>query len=373
MCDSRAVHPTPEPPPAADVSALLYRAAIGPDRGGRYLQRFQARDAGGTPAPARLHWHWGGFVSALGWLAWRGQIGAAALWAGAALLGSVLALGLARLLFGAGPAALGWLLAGLALAASLAWGLGAERLYHRLCNRRILAAVAAHTSIGAACAALQRGQPGRAARWAALLALQGTVLLALAALVLAMRPLPPQPPAQRVAAGGGAAPVVPAMASAPATPLRPAPDPGAPSQAAPIPASAASPLAPAGLAPAEPASAEPAPGADTAAPAQPAAVASAPSAAARTRRTSAPPQSAPAGRHAVQIGVFADPANAQAALERLRAAGLPARGDAIGPHGRLRVRAGPFATRDEALRASQRIQALGLPAVLVQLPAATER
>jgi cell division septation protein DedD len=72
----------------------------------------------------------------------------------------------------------------------------------------------------------------------------------------------------------------------------------------------------------------------------------------------------------VQIGVFADPANAQAALDRLRAAGLPARGDAVGPQGRQRVRAGPFATREQAQRARERIQALGLPAVLVQLPAA---
>lgn len=357
------MHPSPEPSPAADISATLYRAAIGPDRGDHYLRRFQARDAGGAPAPRRLHWHWGGFVSALCWLAWRGLIGAAALWAGAALLGSVLALGLARLVFGAGATQMAWLLAVLALAASLAWGLGAERLYHRLCNRRILAAVAAHASIGAACAALQRQRPGRAARWAALLALQGTVLLALAGLVLAMRPLQPPPPSERVAPGPQAAPAAPAMASAPAAALLPVPGPGAEGQAAPTPAPAASPPAPA----------EPASVADTAAPAQPAPVASAASSAARPRRAPAPAPSAPAavaGRHAVQIGVFADPANAQAALERLRAAGLPARGDVVGPQGRQRVRAGPFATREQAQRARERIQALGLPAVLVQLPAA---
>ncbi len=360
------MHPSPEPSPAADISATLYRAAIGPDRGDHYLRRFQARDAGGAPAPRRLHWHWGGFVSALCWLAWRGLIGAAALWAGAALLGSVLALGLARLVFGAGATQMAWLLAVLALAASLAWGLGAERLYHRLCNRRILAAVAAHASIGAACAALQRQRPGRAARWAALLALQGTVLLALAGLVLAMRPLQPPPPSERVAPGpqaAPAAPAAPAMASAPAAALLPVPGPGAEGQAAPTPAPAASPPAPA----------EPASVADTAAPAQPAPVASAASSAARPRRAPAPAPSAPAavaGRHAVQIGVFADPANAQAALDRLRAAGLPARGDAVGPQGRQRVRAGPFATREQAQRARERIQALGLPAVLVQLPAA---
>lgn len=342
---------------------MLYRAAIGPDRGDHYLRRFQARDAGATPAPGRLHWHWGGFVSALAWLAWRGQIGAAALWAGAALLGSVLALGLARLLFGAGAAPLAWLLAGLTLAASLAWGLGAERLYHRLCNRRILAAVAAHASIGAACAALQRRQPGRAARWTALLALQGLVLLALAGLVLAMRPLPPQPPPERLAPGLRSAPVAPAVAVQAAAPL-PTTSPRPEAPAAPDPAPLAS----------QPAPADPAPGASTAPasapapPAPPAPEAGTASSAARLARAKAP-ASAAAGRHAVQIGVFADPANAQAALDRLRAAGLPARSDAL-ETGRQRVRAGPFATREQALRASERIQALGLPAVPVQLPAA---
>ncbi|MGC3986320.1 MAG: SPOR domain-containing protein [Pseudorhodoferax sp.] len=373
------MHPAPEPPPAADVSAMLYRAAIGPDRGGHYLRRFQARDAGGMQAAGRLHWHWGGFVSALAWLAWRGLVGAAALWAGAALLGSVLALGLARLLFGAGAAPLAWLLAGLTLAASLAWGLGAERLYHRLCNRRILAAVAAHASIGAACAALQRQQPGRAARWAALLALQGTLLLALAGLVLAMRPLPQQPPSQRVAPGPVAAPVTPVTPGVAAV-APPAIRPTAAGQAAPAPAPVADAATPAEPAPAAslPAPAPPAPPASAAASAQPAPAAGTAASAARPRRAAAPPASAAvvasapaaaAGRHAVQIGVFAEPANAQAALDRLRAAGLPVRADAVDPPGRLRVRAGPFATREQAQHARERIQALGLPAVLVQLPA----
>jgi cell division septation protein DedD len=340
---------------------MLYRAAIGSDRGGHYLRRFQARDAGGARAPGGPAWHWGGFVSALCWLAWRGLIGAAALWAGAAVLGSVLVLGLARLVFGAGAVPLAWLLAGLALAASLAWGLGAERLYHRLCNRRILAAVAAHPSIDAACAALQRRQPGLLARWAALLALQGTVLAALAGLVLAMRPLPVQPPSERMAPAPPAARAAPQAAAAPVAMLAAAPQPIAESPAAPTPAPAASSPAPVDAAPAA---------ADSAAAATPAAPAdrvAAPTAPPPPRAP--PPPAAGAARYAVQIGVFAEPANAQAALQRLRAAGLPARGDAVDPPGRLRVRAGPFGTQEQARRAGERIQALGLPAVVLRLPA----
>ncbi|RCW71390.1 cell division septation protein DedD [Pseudorhodoferax soli] len=353
---------------------MLYRAAIGPDRGDHYLRRFQARDGGNTQAPRWPRWHWGGFVSALSWLAWRGLIGAAALWAGAALLGAVLALGLARLVFGAGAAPLAWLLAVLTLAASLAWGLGAERLYHRLCNRRILAAVAAHASIGAACAALQRQQPGRAARWATLLALHGAVLAALAGLVLAMRPLPQQPPSERLAPGPQAAALAPATSAAPTAALLPMPNPGTEGQPAPAPAPLASTSAPAE--PAEPAGppapAQAASAAATAAPAAPPLAASVAASAARPGRAAQAAPDPAAGRYAVQIGVFAEPANAQAALDRLRAAGLPARGDAAGPPGRLRVRAGPFATREEAQRAGERIQALGLPAVLVRLPAARQ-
>ncbi|KQP49882.1 SPOR domain-containing protein [Pseudorhodoferax sp. Leaf274] len=354
---------------------MLYRAAIGPDRDGHYLQRFQALDAGAAQAPRTRRWHWGAFASAVAWLAWRGLIGTAALWAGAALLGSVLALGLARLVFGADATQLALLLLGLTLAASLAWGLGAESLYHRVCSRRILDAVATHASVAQACAALQRRQPGRLGRWAALLALQATVLAALAGLALALRPLPAQPPAVRVAAAAPAGAQATAVRTAPVPAPRPEPVPAASPAAASAPAPA---TAPATDAPAAPPMA---PQASAPGPAVPATTASTAAAAAEPRRAASPAAEAPpaatgptgaVARYAVQIGVFAEAANAQAALARLQAAGLPARSETLAPSGQQRVRAGPFATQEQAQRAGERIRAQGLPAVVVRLPAAPQ-
>lgn len=77
------------------------------------------------------------------------------------------------------------------------------------------------------------------------------------------------------------------------------------------------------------------------------------------------PIAVPAARgYGINVGLFADPANAQRALVRIRQAGVPARSDTLqlerGP--RTRVRAGPFANRAQAEQAATRIKALGLDA-----------
>ena len=68
--------------------------------------------------------------------------------------------------------------------------------------------------------------------------------------------------------------------------------------------------------------------------------------------------------YGINVGLFADPANAQRALVRIRQAGVQARSDTLqlerGP--RVRVRAGPFGSRAQAEQAAARIQALGLDA-----------
>lgn len=372
MCDSYAVKQSNGPAGAKDVSALLYRAALGPDPQDRWLRRFQARDAGTKRRPG---WHWGAFLSALGWLALRGLFGMALLWAGTAALGSVLVLGLARLVFGADAQALTTVLAAFVVLSSFAWGLGAERLYHRVANRRILHAVATQESLAAACAHLQRRQPGRASRWAVLLALGVGVLVALAALRPALRPVVP---AGMVVESVEVAPLpVPATPEARAA----AQTEEIPAQAATASEAQAAPPAEAAVAPApplppqlpqppqaEPAAAKLAP----ATPPAPATPASAPPSA------PAEPQAAPAvrktpkagaadGRYAVQVGVFAERANARAALATLKTAGLAASVDVVNAQGHQRVRAGPFATLAQAQRAGERIRALGLPAVLVPL------
>jgi cell division septation protein DedD len=70
------------------------------------------------------------------------------------------------------------------------------------------------------------------------------------------------------------------------------------------------------------------------------------------------------GGHGVAVGIFADPANAERASQRLRNAGLPVVVDPLesarGPLTRVRV--GPFATREEAVNAAETVRNLGLEA-----------
>ncbi len=68
--------------------------------------------------------------------------------------------------------------------------------------------------------------------------------------------------------------------------------------------------------------------------------------------------------YGINVGLFADPANARRALVRIRQAGVPARSDTLQLERgqRTRVRAGPFASRAQAEQAAARIKALGLDA-----------
>ena len=79
---------------------------------------------------------------------------------------------------------------------------------------------------------------------------------------------------------------------------------------------------------------------------------------------SEPIAQAAARGYGINVGLFADPANAQRTLARIRQAGLPARSDTVSLErgNRTRVRAGPFASRAEADQAARRIRALGLEA-----------
>lgn len=62
--------------------------------------------------------------------------------------------------------------------------------------------------------------------------------------------------------------------------------------------------------------------------------------------------------YTVQLGVFANYANAQALQQRLAANGIQA-------HLETRVQLGPFKDKQEAEEAYKKIKQLGLPAVLV--------
>jgi DedD protein len=70
----------------------------------------------------------------------------------------------------------------------------------------------------------------------------------------------------------------------------------------------------------------------------------------------------------VNVGLFANPDNANKAYARLQEAGLPAHSDALkSAKGALtRVRVGPFENQSEADSAAEKIRALHLDAAVVK-------
>lgn len=87
----------------------------------------------------------------------------------------------------------------------------------------------------------------------------------------------------------------------------------------------------------------------------------APRATVSTRSTpAATPQSTPSHRYA-QAGLFADPAQAQTAAQRIAAAGLPARRGTVTRDGRALtlVLAGPFASQSQLNAGADRLRAMG--------------
>lgn len=85
------------------------------------------------------------------------------------------------------------------------------------------------------------------------------------------------------------------------------------------------------------------------------------SAPARAKTDQTPSASAPARPSYAQAGLFADPAEARAAAQRIAGAGLPARKGTLSRDGRdlTLVLAGPFPSREEAARGAARLRALG--------------
>ena len=79
-------------------------------------------------------------------------------------------------------------------------------------------------------------------------------------------------------------------------------------------------------------------------------------------------EAAASGRFQINVGLFAEQANAQRAFTRLREAGLPATTQELTRNGRTltRVRVGPFASRDVADTTAQKVRALQLDAVVIR-------
>jgi cell division protein FtsN len=407
------------PSPAGDT-AYLYRAALGPRAQDYYLRQFARFDGEGR---AGASWNWAAYWATLNWLIYRRMWG----WA----LAYVAALaGLALLIFGVGKLLLDYsatsawlLLLALLTAAFVVPGLYANAwLYHHL-NERISAALREHQDVKAAATALAAQAPGpRRLLW---IALANSVLLALAVLLaqvvdgagsampqLAQDTPPPVAAASAVAATAGRAAAAPASAQVASAPQAGASVVAAPTAVASAPAVAlsqpdATAMAPAGGAtapeaavaslPAAPAEAAPHAGSavavKTAAAAatvagpqqgrgQPAAAGRAGANAAPTPQQSqpaaatSPGPAVPAPARArqphvwvIQVGAYADPANAERALAQVQALGLDAGAESFDAPGKgrlTRVRVGPFTRQAEAERAALRIKALNLPVLLIR-------
>lgn len=379
----------------------LYRAALGPVQSEHHLRAFERFDALGAATPS---WNWAAALLTLNWLVYRRLWRMAGLYLALVLLAAGLLYGLAwgRLPDGV---TLG-LVAAAAVLATVVPGLYGNAWLHAQLRLALVAAARDAPSLADTVDTLRRRAPSLARLGALVLVnlLLGALLAsgwlagrAAGAMASATSSATVGKPAEATSAesgGADSATIAARVAStqaveeaATATSTSIATDPAAPAQVltdppvqppasdktlAPPPVLPVSPPeaaavpAPLPLPPVAQAPAAPAPSPRPVAPPAPVpAPAPAPRAASESAAT--PPASTAPGGHVINVGLFADPANAERALAQIRRLGLPASADTLvlerGP--RTRVRAGPFARRAEADRAAARIKALGLEARVV--------
>ena len=393
----------PSKPRSDSALTALYSAALGPVHLSRYLPIFARFDEAGRTTTS---WNWAASLCTLNWMVFR------QLW-GAALVYVAAAEGVALLVFGVGrpllewPEAVEWgVAAAFVLLSCAVPGLYGNALLHADTHKKIARALTATHTLNEACALLAR-QASSWKRLAWLVAGNLALALAAAAAYLAMpstgtagadsstpvapvRPVPPEPaapttptdpllqpttvPAQPVASEPAALPSPAATDSAtpsqmpvleatatvePAAPPEQAPDPVQPQPASSTPAAAA-PLAQT-TAKATPSKRAP-----------PQAKASAPDTAPATQDTASAAKPQPAVGTApgyyINVGLFAEEANARKAQARLLNEGLPAfrQETRVGKKRRLRVRVGPYSDRADADAAAITIRAMGLDALVAR-------
>ena len=390
--------------PRSDIAlTALYSAALGPVHLSRYLPIFARFDEAGRTTTS---WNWAASLCTLNWMVFRQMWGAALVYVAAAE-------GVALLVFGVGrpllewPEAVEWgVAAAFVLLSCAVPGLYGNALLHADTHKKIARALTATHTLNEACALLAR----QASSWKRLAWLvAGNLALALAAAgaylampstgtagadsatpVAPIRPVPPEPaapttppdallqpgtmPAQPVASEPAALPSPAATDSAapthlPASETMPTPVPAAPPEQAPDPAQPQ---------PASATTAATAPLAQTTAKATPSkrappqAKASSPDAAPATQDTASAAKPQPAVGTApgyyINVGLFAEEANARKAQARLLNEGLPAfrQETRVGKKRRLRVRVGPYSDRADADAAAITIRAMGLDALVAR-------
>lgn len=358
------------PPPAAippeSATTALYRAALGPVHTARYLAVFERFDEAGRASPV---WNGAAGLLTLNWMVFR------QLWR-AALVYLVCAGGLAALAVVLGRHFLQWppgvewgVLGTLLLLGIVIPGAYGNAILHADIRRRMTRAVSAARTVREACATLEKQASSKRRLWGLVLI---NVLLGLGAAAAALG-LKPGMPAAFTEVTATPALVVPAEPVLPATEPMPAAQPVAvslpPAEAVPVPEPAPVIVSPPVLPEPTVVSASPAPAAQPLA--EPPPVVAPILAPARPPVPAKVPAPKESGvdvpqAHGINVGLFADPANAEKAHARLVEAGMPAILQTVdSPKGaRTRVRVGPFAGRAQADEAAARIRAMGLDAMV---------
>lgn len=363
-----SAQPLPAAPPPESATTALYRAALGPVHTAHYLAVFERFDEAGRASP---EWNGAAGLLTLNWMVFR------QLWR-AALLYLTCTGGLAALAVVLGrhflqwPSSVEWGVLGTLLLLSIVIpGAYGNAILHADIRRRMTRAVGAARTVREACATLEKQASSKRRLWV-LVAVNGLLALAAAAFCLGLKPdMPavlteapearaiPVPAEPDMPAADSTPPVQPVAVSLPPVEPVPAPEPAPvivspPVVAAPGPTVVPDPP----VLPALPPTASPAPATPIPAPVRTPAPA-------KTEAPREPGVDVPQA-HGINVGLFADPANADRALARLVEAGFPAiLQDVERPKGKLtRVRVGPFAGRAQADEAAARIRAMGLDAVV---------
>lgn len=412
--------------PSDNAMAAMSRLALGPVNTDYYLKVFERFDDTGRTTTT---WNWAACLCTLNWMLFRQLWGAALVYVAAAEGLALIVFGVGRsFLHWPVGIELG-VLGAFAVLAFAVPGLYGNAILYADIRKRIARALAASRTVPEACALLEKQASSRKRLQVLVLANVVLGLAALIA-YLALSPSDVKPlalePAVTVAQATAAAqaasathPVgalpAPEAEQTPATPTTPAAEATATPVAPPAPAAASAPTpvapAPAAVAPpaattAAPKPTEPPASAPPAAakastpvtkasapkPATPAASTRAPTAAASTpaptRREAASRPNASAKPKApaaaassadtalptvgtapgyyINVGLFAEEANARKTQARLLNEGLPAfRQELNNSKGRrIRVRVGPYATRAQADAAAEAIRAMALDAVV---------
>ncbi len=395
---------------ASGDTAYLYRATIGSRAQDYYLRLFARFDGEGK---AGSSWNWAAYWTTFNWLVYRRMWGWALAYV-AALFGSALLIfGVGKLLLNYSDTSALLLFLLLLTVAFVVPGLYANAWFYTHCNEKISAVLRTSPEVKDAATVLSRQAPDQ--RRLILLGVGNAAVLALVLSVLnwfqgAESALPQLATREERPLAGGESGQVRALAAAPA-PVASAPAESASPppvavasapQAAPAPApvlAASAPEAPrvaqAASAPVTPSTARPTTAGQPAmvnasdrreAPARPEpAVPSAPvpaprpattaTAAVATPAPAVPPRparaaSAPQQRYVwvIQVGAYAQEANAQRALAQVQGLGLEAGAESFeSPKGPLRrVRVGPFMQQAEADQAALRIKTLDLPVLVIR-------